>query len=48
MNRVTGLTMMLLMLLGSNDLKGKDEFPILKGAYLGQKPPGMVPEIFAW
>lgn len=23
------------------------EFPILKGEYLGQKPPGMVPEIFA-
>jgi hypothetical protein len=22
-------------------------FPILKGPYLGQKPPGMIPEIFA-
>ena len=25
----------------------KDDFPILKGPYLGQKPPGMTPEIFA-
>lgn len=23
------------------------EFPVLKGPYLGQKPPGMIPEIFA-
>ena len=25
----------------------KDEFPVLKGPYLGQKPPGLTPEIFA-
>jgi len=25
----------------------RDEFPILKGRYLGQKPPGMTPEVFA-
>ena len=25
----------------------QDEFPVLKGPYLGQKPPGMTPEIFA-
>lgn len=25
----------------------QDEFPVLKGPYLGQKPPGMMPEIFA-
>lgn len=24
-----------------------EEFPILKGPYLGQKPPGVSPEIFA-
>jgi hypothetical protein len=24
-----------------------DEFPILKGPYLGQKPPGLIPEVFA-
>ena len=23
------------------------DFPVLKGPYLGQKPPGMTPEIFA-
>ena len=23
------------------------DFPVLKGPYLGQKPPGMIPEIFA-
>jgi len=25
----------------------RSDFPILKGPYLGQKPPGMTPEIFA-
>ena len=25
----------------------KDDFPVLKGPYLGQKPPGMTPEVFA-
>jgi len=25
----------------------QDEFPVLKGPYLGQKPPGMTPEVFA-
>ena len=28
-------------------LIGQDDFPILKGPYLGQKPPGMMPEVFA-
>ena len=23
----------------------RDEFPVLKGPYLGQKPPGMTPEV---
>lgn len=27
--------------------KSKDDFPVLKSPYLGQKPPGMVPEVFA-
>ena len=26
--------------------KKKKDFPVLKGPYLGQKPPGMKPEIF--
>jgi len=25
----------------------KDVFPVLRGPYLGQKPPGMAPEVFA-
>jgi len=27
--------------------KNESDFPILKGPYLGQKPPGMTPEVFA-
>jgi len=26
---------------------GQNEFPVLEGPYLGQKPPGLIPEIFA-
>lgn len=26
---------------------GQEDFPVLKGPYLGQKPPGMTPDIFA-
>ena len=26
---------------------GQDEFPVLKGPYFGQKPPGLIPELFA-
>ena len=28
-------------------IHAEDEWPVLKGSYLGQKPPGMTPEIFA-
>jgi hypothetical protein len=31
----------------SGNLKAKEDFPILKGPYLGQKPPGLKPEVFA-
>ncbi|MFC1564792.1 hypothetical protein ACFL6G_07630 [candidate division KSB1 bacterium] len=27
--------------------KGQSDFPVLTGPYLGQKPPGLIPEIFA-
>jgi Tol biopolymer transport system component len=30
-----------------NSTAQKSDFPVLKGPYLGQKPPGMIPEIFA-
>ena len=29
------------------NLEGKKEWPVLKGPYLGQKPPGLKPEVFA-
>lgn len=35
------------ILLISNTGMSQDEFPVLTGPYLGQKPPGMTPEIFA-
>ena len=31
----------------SSQSYGQDEFPVLEGPYLGQKPPGSIPEIFA-
>ena len=30
-----------------NSSAQQDEFPVLKGPYLGQKSPGMTPEVFA-
>ncbi len=30
-----------------NNFSYQDSFPVLKGQYLGQTPPGMIPEIFA-
>ena len=37
----------LLMLCLLSGIAQQDDFPVLKGPYLGQKPPGMTPEIFA-
>jgi len=31
----------------SSNSYGQDEFPVLEGPYLGQKPPGLIPEVFA-
>ncbi len=31
----------------SSNSFSQDEFPVLKGPYLGQKPPGLTPEVFA-
>ena len=42
--------LIMILLLGTilfNHCKRTDNFPVLKGPYLGQKPPGMTPEIFA-
>jgi hypothetical protein len=42
---ITGV-MILLVIILSNSTQQTD-FPVLKGPYLGQKPPGMKPEVFA-
>jgi Tol biopolymer transport system component len=39
---LVGLTLLIV-----NHLAAKADFPLLKGPYLGQKPPGITPEIFA-
>ena len=41
------ITLSLSILAVANSGYGQDEFPILEGPYLGQKPPGIVPEVFA-
>ncbi len=38
---------LLLVIIFTGNGAQSDEFPVLKGAYLGQKPPGKTPEIFA-
>ena len=48
MNRIYFFTALLLAVLGlGGKSHGQDEFPPLKGPYMGQKPPGMVAEPFA-
>jgi len=37
----------LVILTMSSSAFGKDHFPVLKGPYLGQEPPGSIPELFA-
>ncbi|PHS18946.1 MAG: hypothetical protein COA86_07205 [Kangiella sp.] len=34
-------------LMMSSKSYGQDEFPVLEGPYFGQKPPGLIPEVFA-
>jgi len=34
-------------MLAQGTIEGKSEFPVLKGPYIGQKPPGITPEPFA-
>jgi Tol biopolymer transport system component len=40
-----GVLLSIIFVLNSNSQQ--DDFPVLKGPYLGQKPPGMTPEVFA-
>jgi Tol biopolymer transport system component len=41
------ISLFILMLGVLHTQEKKNDFPVLKGPYLGQKPPGMTPEIFA-
>jgi len=45
--RIMLFTVVIIVLGISLAQQKSDEFPSLKGPYLGQKPPGMTPEIFA-
>ena len=42
---IIGIMIMLTMIFSTSTLQS--DFPVLKGPYLGQKPPGDVPELFA-
>lgn len=41
------IILLLSTLIMSNKSYSQDEFPVLEGPYLGQKPPGLTPEAFA-
>lgn len=41
------LCLLISLALFNIDLSGEADWPVLKGSYLGQKPPGITPEIFA-
>jgi len=48
MNRIyIFMALLLSVLTMSNKSHSQDEFPVLKGLYFGQKPPDLIPEIFA-
>jgi len=48
MKRICTLIVLLFsILLINNKSYSQDDFPVLEGPYLGQKPPGLIPEIFA-
>ena len=46
-SKVSCLGIILFIIFIFNCYAEQDEFPVLKGPYLGQKPPGMTPEVFA-
>ena len=48
MNRICiSIVLLFSILVFSSNSYGQDEFPVLEGPYLGQKPPGLTPEAFA-
>jgi WD40 repeat protein len=48
MKRVyASIVLLLSVLMMSGNSYSQDEMPVLEGPYLGQKPPGLIPEVFA-
>jgi len=47
MSRKPAVFLTIILLLIQMRCSYQEKFPVLKGPYLGQKPPGMVPELFA-
>lgn len=45
--RVVFIVIVISLILAVSIHTQQNDFPVLKGPYLGQKPPGMTPEIFA-
>ncbi len=41
------IALLLSVFIMSSKSYSQDEFPVLEGPYLGQKPPGLIPEVFA-
>ncbi|MFC1724437.1 hypothetical protein ACFL4T_02340 [candidate division KSB1 bacterium] len=46
-NQIIGFGILLFIFLFNGNCSTKEDLSVLKGPYLGQKPPGMIPEIFA-
>lgn len=44
---ITGVSIVLLICIGFINCTQQSDFPSIKGPYLGQKPPGIIPEVFA-
>jgi hypothetical protein len=47
MKNLVNLASLLIIFIAAVSSTGQNEWPVLKGPYFGQKPPGMTPELFA-
>ncbi len=46
-NFSTSIALLFTLITVSGNSFGENEFPVLEGPYIGQKPPGLTPEVFA-
>ena len=46
-NFSTSIALLFTLITVSGNSFGENEFPVLEGPYLGQKTPGLIPEVFA-